>query len=95
MKTQNKHIGSNFDALLKEEGVFDEVDAVAIKKAIVLQIEEARKRIKLTKSMMARRMHTSRTTIERLFDPQNASVTLLTLSKAASALGKKLKIQLV
>ena len=50
---------------------------------------------KLTKTMMAKRMHTSRSAVERLFDPENDSATLITLNKAAAVLGKKLKVELV
>jgi len=95
MNARNKNIGSDFDDFLKKEGLLDKVEAIAIKRVIAHQMDEARKRIKLTKTMMAKRMHTSRTAVERLFDPENDSVTLLTLNKAASALGKKLKVQLV
>jgi hypothetical protein len=91
----NKHIGSNFDDFLREEGIFEEVRAAAIKRAIALQVSDEMKLRKLTKSEMAMRMKTSRAALERLLDPANASVTLSTLERAASALGKKLKVELV
>jgi len=70
------------------------LDAPAIKRVIAYQIAQEMKRRKLTKSEMATRMNTSRAALERLLDPSNASVTLSTLERAASALGKTLKIEL-
>jgi antitoxin HicB len=95
MNLNKKHIGSNFDDFLAEEGILEQVDAVAIKRVITHQIESAMRTEHLTKSMLARKMNTSRSAIERLFDPENKSVTLVTLNKAAAALGKKLEVQLV
>ena len=95
MNLKQKHIGFSFDDFLKEEGILEKTEAVAIKRTITYQIENAMKRRHLTKTMMAKRMHTSRSAVERLFDPTNESVTLVTLNKAASALGRKLKVELV
>jgi antitoxin HicB len=89
-----KQIGSNFDDFLREEGIFDEVEAAAIKRVIAFQIEKEMERRKLSKTEMAKRMKTSRAAFERLLDPKNTSVTLNTLGRAASALGKKLRVEL-
>ncbi len=89
-----KHIGSNFDDFLKEEKIYEQVQAAAIKRVIAYQIAEEMKKKNLTKTEMASRMKTSRAALERLLDPENASITLITLERAASALGKKLKVQL-
>jgi len=89
-----KHIRSNFDDFLKEEKIYEQVQATAIKRVIAYQIAEEMKKKNLTKTEMASRMKTSRAALERLLDPENASITLITLERAASALGKKLKIQL-
>ena len=89
-----KHIGSDFDDFLKEEGIYEQVQAVAIKRVIAWQIAEEMKKKKLSKTEMASRMKTSRAALERLLDPENASITLITLERAASAVGKKLKVQL-
>lgn len=89
-----KNIGSKFDDFLKEENLFEEVQAAAVKRVIAYQIVEEMKRKKLTKTEMANRMKTSRAALERLLDPDNASITLITLERAASALGKKLKVEL-
>ncbi len=89
-----KHIGSNFDDFLKEEKIYEQVQAAAIKRVIAFQIAEEMKKKNLTKTEMASRMKTSRAALERLLDPENASITLITLERAASALGKKLTVQL-
>jgi antitoxin HicB len=89
-----KRIGSKFDDFLREEGLFDEVEASAIKRVIAFQIEKEMERRHLSKTEMAKRMKTSRAAFERLLDPGNTSVTLHTLGKAASALGKKLRVEL-
>lgn len=96
MINKSKHIGSNFDDFLKDEGILEESQAAAAKRVIAFQIEAAMKKEKITKKEMTERMHMkSRMQLDRLLDPENRSVTLLTLEKAAIALGKKLKIQLV
>jgi antitoxin HicB len=89
-----KHIGTNFDDFLKEENLYEQVQATAIKRIIAYQIAEEMKKKNLTKTEMASRMKTSRAALERLLDPENASITLSTLERAASALGKKLTVQL-
>ena len=91
---KNRHIGSGLDEFLKDEGLLEEVEAVAIKRVIAFQIEEMMREQNLTKSAMAERMHTSRAALNRLIDPENVSVTLQTLHKAANALGKRIRIEL-
>lgn len=88
-----KHLGSDFDDFLKEQEL-DSANIVAIKRVIAYQIAEEMKKKKLSKTQMASRMKTSRAALERLLDPENASITLITLERAASAVGKKLKVQL-
>ena len=95
MVAKNKSVGSSFDDFLSEEGILESSEAVAIKRVIAHQIEQAMKKKHLTKSVLAKKMNTSRSALERLFDPENKSVTLNTLNKAAAALGKKLEVQLV
>ncbi|HEB72036.1 MAG TPA: helix-turn-helix domain-containing protein [Nitrospirae bacterium] len=92
MSKKNKHIGSSFDDFLKAEGVLEEVEASAIKKVIAMKIQEAMKQKKLTKAALARKMNTSRSALDRLLDPENKSVTLQTLVKAANALGKQVTV---
>ena len=88
-----KHVGSNLDDSLREEQLLHAVEATAVKRVIAFQIEREMKRRKLTKTEMANRMKTSRAGLERLLDPANRSVTLFTLERAASVLGKKLRVE--
>ena len=88
-------IGSNFDDFFKEEGLYEQTTAAALKKVLALQIEEGMKTQQLTKTAMAKRMHTSRAALNRLLDDSDTSLTLTTLASAASALGKSVKIELV
>jgi antitoxin HicB len=89
-----KHMGSKFDDFLEKENLLEQVQAAAIKRVIAYQIAEEMKRNKLTKTEMANRMKTSRAALERLLDPDNTSITLITLERAAAVLGKKLKVEL-
>ena len=90
----NPHTGSSFDDFLEEEGILAETEAIAIKRVIAFQLEKEMKDKDLSKAALARRMNTSRTALNRLLDPENPSVTLLTLENAARALNKTLAIQM-
>jgi len=90
----SKHIGSSFDDFLEEEGVLAEVESIAIKRVLAFQLKALMKEQKLNKTQLAKRMKTSRSALERLLDPDNPSVTLLTLERAARALGKNIKIEI-
>jgi antitoxin HicB len=92
MNTQ--HVGGDFDDFLRDERLLDDAEATAAKRVIAFQIAQEMKRSHLTKSDMAQRMNTSRPALDRLLDPTNRSVTLSTLERAASAVGKKLKVEL-
>jgi DNA-binding Xre family transcriptional regulator len=94
MIMKNRYIGSGFDDFLQEEGLLAETKAAAVKRVIAYQIEKEMTERHLSKTALARMMHTSRSSLERLLDPDNPSVTLLTLESVALALGKKLKVQL-
>jgi antitoxin HicB len=95
MTKRNKHIGSSLDDFLEEEGVLEETRAIALKDAVAWQVQKAMEEEKITKVEMARRMRTSRAALDRLLTPGNASVTLQTLSRAARAIGRELRIELV
>lgn len=88
-------IGSNFDDFLKEEGIYEQSTAAAMKKVLALQIEEGMREQQLTKTAMAKRMHTSRAALNRLLDDRDTSLTLTTLASAAAALGRAVRIELV
>ena len=91
---KKKHIGSSFDDFLKEESIFDHSSAVAVKRIIAWQIEQEMIKQKLTKTLMAKKMHASRAALNRLLDESDTSLTLLTLTSAASALGKMIKFEM-
>lgn len=92
---KNKALGSTFDDFLTEEGIAEDVENGAIKKLIAYQLQEALMAEHISKTELAARLHTSRAALDRLLDPDNDSVTILTLKKAAAILGKKLRLELV
>jgi antitoxin HicB len=94
-KRKNAAIGSSFDDFLKAEGIYEETQAAAIKRVLARQIERAMKEQKISKADMARRMDTSRTQLDRLLDPDNDSLTLTTLARAAKVIGREIRLQLV
>ena len=95
MKKRTRYIGSSVEDFLKEEGILEETRAIALKEAVAWQIQQAMKKGKISKVEMARRMRTSRAALDRFFAPGNASVTLQTLTRAARAIGRDLRIELV
>jgi len=92
---KNNSIGSSFDNFLDKEGLSEEVEANAIKKIIAYQLQEIIKKERLSKTALAAQLETSRAAVNRLLDPENESITLLSLKKAANVLGKKLRLELV
>jgi predicted XRE-type DNA-binding protein len=88
-------IGSDFDDFLAEEGLLEEAESTAVKRVLAYQISELMREQNLSKAEMARRMNTSRAALERLLDPENRSITLLTMEKAARSLGKRLRLMIV
>jgi antitoxin HicB len=91
---RNPYSGTNFDDFLKEEGIFEDVQAKALKRAIAEQIEDSMQAANLTKMAMAEKMATSRSQLERVLDPNNVSIQLDTLIKAARAVGKVVEIKI-
>ena len=89
-----KHIGSNLDSFLKEEGTFDEAHALAIKEVVVWQLTEAMAKQSLSKARLAVMLKTSRSQVDRLLDPTR-DVTLSTLQRAAALVGRRVQIELV
>jgi predicted XRE-type DNA-binding protein len=87
------HSGSTFDSFLEREGIREEVEAVAIKRVLAWQLEQAMRQQQKTKQAMAKQLHTSRSQLDRLLDPRNVSVTLDTITRAARALGKRVIIR--
>jgi antitoxin HicB len=95
MKDKNPHVGSTFESWLDEQGLREAVTADAIKSVIAEQIAAAMKERGLSKSRMAELMHTSRAQLDRLLDPKNSGTTLETLMRAAKAVGRELRLELV
>lgn len=93
--SNNSHFGSSFDDFLVEEGLYEQANATAVKRVLVWQIEQLMKEQKLSKAAMAKRMKTSRAALDRLLDPENESVTLQTLQRAAQSVGKHLRLELI
>ena len=92
---KKKNIGTSFDSWLDEEGIRQEVAANAIKRVLARQVAALMTKDGLTKTAMARRMRTSRATLDRLLDAENGSVPLSTLQKAATIVGREVCLDLV
>lgn len=90
----NPHIGSSFDDFLREEGIYEDIRATAVKEVLAWQIDRWRREQGLSKSALAKRMGTSRSQLDRLLDPTNTQVQLDTVQRAADALGRTLVIEL-
>jgi DNA-binding Xre family transcriptional regulator len=95
MSTEHSPLGSSFEDFLAEEGILEEVTTIAVKRVIAWQIAEAMKAEKLTKKALAERMHTSRANLDRLLSSDDTGLTLETLTRAAQALGRRLRVELV
>jgi len=95
MERKKGRIGSSFDGFLAEEGLLETCEEQALKQILADQIRAAMEKGSLTKSAMAGRMHTSRRALDRLLDPKNTGVTLHTMQRAAVALGRQLRLELV
>jgi hypothetical protein len=89
-----KHLGSSIDDFLKEEGIFEEAQAQAIKEVVAWQLAEAMRTKKISKSKMAALLKTSRSQVDRLLDPSN-DITLGSLQRAAAVVGRRVSIELL
>ena len=89
-----KHMGSRIDDFLKEEGIFEEAQAQAVKEVVAWQLAKAMKKQKISKNKMAARLKTSRSQVDRLLDPKN-DITLSSLQRAAAIVGRRVSIELV
>ena len=89
-----KHMGSSLDNFLKEEGIFEEAQAQAVKEVIAWQLAEAMKKKKISKARMATLLKTSRTQVDRLLDPKS-DITLSSLQRAAAMVGRRVTVELV
>ena len=89
-----KHMGSDIDDFLKQEGIFEEAQSQAIKEVVAWQLARAMKEKKISKNRMATLLKTSRTQVDRLLDGRN-DITLSSLQRAAAMVGRRVSIQLV
>ena len=92
-RKRTDHSGSTFDSFLEQEEIREEVEAVAIKRVLAWQLEQAMQEQQKTKQAMAKQIHTSRSQLDRLLDPQNVSLTIDTITRAARTLGKRVIIR--
>ena len=98
MKTkphQNIHRGSDFSDFLVDEGIRPEVEVLALKRVVALQLQQILEQEHITKTQLATRMKTSRAALDRILDPGNPSLTVASLGKAAAALGRKVELRFV
>ena len=95
MTKKNPHVGSSFESWLDEAGIREETTAAAVKAVIAVQISEEMKKRHINKAQMAKLMETSRAQLDRLLDPDNGSATIETLIRAARAVGRELRLELV
>ena len=93
-KNRKSHMGSSIDDFLKEEGIFEEAQAQAVKEVVAWQLDEAMRKQKISKNKMAMLLKTSRTQVDRLLDPKN-DITLSSLQRAAAMVGRRVSIELV
>jgi antitoxin HicB len=95
MKFKKKHLGSSFESWLEEEGILEESTNYAVKNVLAWQLAQEMKKKNLTKQQMATAMNTSRAQLDRVLDPKRGNATLETLQRAALAVGRKLRVELV
>ena len=93
-KSRKSHVGSGIDAFLKEEGIFEEAQAQAVKEVVAWQLDEAMRKKKISKNKMATLLKTSRTQVDRLLNPKS-DITLSSLQRAAAMVGRRVMIELV
>ena len=91
----NPHIGSSLDDFLKEEVIYEDATNFAVKRVLAWQVEKAMREQGISKAEMARRMGTSRAHLDRLLDPENDKVQLDTMQRAAEAVGRRVRLELV
>ena len=95
MRRKNKDKSSSVKQAFKSRGRLEEIEAATLKRTVAMKLDDLVKQKRMNKSAMAAQMRTSRAAIHRLLDPENTSITLATLNRAAHSLGRKVKIELV
>ena len=92
---KNIHSGSDFADFLEKEGIRPEVEVLALKRVVALELQQILEQEHVTKTQLAARMKTSRASLDRILDPTNPSLTVSSLGKAAAALGRKVELRFV
>ena len=98
MKTKtskNAHRGGDFREFLEEEGILPEVEILALKRVVAIELQQILEDERITKTQLAARMKTSRAALDRILDPTNPSLTIASLGKTAAALGRKVELHIV
>jgi plasmid maintenance system antidote protein VapI len=93
-KRKNAHVGSSFESYLAEQGELEVATALAVKRVLAWELGRAMKAANISRAELARRMRTSRAVVHRLLDESDPSVTLATISRAATALGRSLRVRI-
>ena len=94
-KARNPHWGSTLDDFLRAEGIHHQATTAAIKRVVAWQLGKAMKKKKMSKRHLAELMHTSRAQVDRILNPEKGNVTIETLQRAASLVGRQLRVELV
>jgi predicted XRE-type DNA-binding protein len=89
-----KNLGSSVDEFLKEEKIFEEAQAQAVKEVVAWQLAKAMKKKRISKARVAVLLKTSQSQVDRILDP-NRDVTLSSLQRAAALVGRRVLIELV
>lgn len=90
----NKHLGSDFNDFLTEQGMLEECTSAAVKAVLAMELADTMKAKHITKSALVERMHTSRSQLDRILDPNETGTSIDALTRAAVAMGKRLEIRL-
>lgn len=93
-KKKNLHVGSKLGDFLKTEGVFEELQTEAIREIVPWQLGVAMKERSVSKTGIAKLIHTSRTQVNRIMDPRS-DTTISSLQRAAALVGRQVKLELV
>ena len=90
----NEALGQDFSDFMREQGLYEEAQELATKKVIAAQLQAEMEKQNLTKSAIAKRMHTTRSAVDNALDPAyNTSIS--TIERFARALGKRVSIALI
>ena len=93
--SKSAHLGSSFEDYLREDGNADAINAIALKRVIAWQIQNAMEENKISKAQLAKVMRTSRSQLDRILDPEHPGIQLDTMQKVARVLGYRLRLELV